>query len=568
MIKKIKKITTYICAYAFIITGIVFSLKSTVWKSDTSLYSTSGITKVDKDWSFYSNEANSHFKNLTLTRMFTAEEINSYMHKDESNLPPCLFFVTKNQSVRVFTETAEGKRQVYSFGNNGRLYAGSQSGPAVHFVLLEDAKGQNCKVSVMLSPSFNTANYKWNNFFTATFRHYIPDFYVGSQTRCISTFKNYLRIQSIPSVVTFMLSLSGLLIFIVLYFRRKEKNMGFLGWSALCFFLSLGTYMSSLCALYHFGNTFLRYFLTVIYIAACPKVIVYFMHGRNMLFYSEKVGSAFSKLSNVNIFLVCITAFIKFIPFSAVCFFIDTEFLFFLIYVAYAITKEVCTVKQGVSLMDVTMLIACATVFIDVLRHFLPIQTIWDFACMSYGTLQMAFFAGISIALEYFESTILTERSKIKKEVMFTDRLCGCGSEASFWLQFKKTPELFTDKYLSFINVSNFITICTKYSYAEGESAISQVYQQLEICFPGAEIYRFYGARFWIYFTKEQYVNYEQKIRKIIVHFENLALDDSDRKIEIDEYHVFVPKEKAKDIYTKLFNTSVVKDFNFEAVKR
>src|SRR5574344_389394 len=97
----------------FAVIVCVFAFKSDLWEIDNPMERS---ILLDSGWKQIPQQ-DSSLEKVVLERVFTPDDFHGFQGG------PTLFFRTLNMRVRVFVD---GYR-VYSFGNNGRRYVGSES---------------------------------------------------------------------------------------------------------------------------------------------------------------------------------------------------------------------------------------------------------------------------------------------------------------------------------------------------------------------------------------------------------------------------------------------------------
>lgn len=509
--KKIPKIIIFILLTLFIILVTVFACKSDIWHQDFVVQNTKSWQKMDEGWVVTDEKGPNDNCAITVKRNFYPEEVYSILNKQAVNSSvqplskksefsdsPVIFFITHNQKVRVFADFGSGERQIYSFGNNGKQYVGSECGTAIHCVHVPNANSKNVVITVRLTPSYLSESLRINKFMYTAKKAKVPTFYFGWRTVCLNSYFRSCVFQAIPILIILALGIISLCIYVFVRIIRKKSLRQYLYWSFFALFCETGFFCESRIGYYFARNSFSLYFVSTIILATYPLSFLQFMKERTTMPNKDIISRIFTAITPINIFIVCLTAILPEFPFSLTRAYIIMILGFFIMFMIIITIREAITENGTFSAFDIILIISGAFILTDYLFYFIKVNITDFFFFSRFGMLLFFMVCEALITNETLNGEFLKERSKGLEQSAYKDLLTGCKNAAALWHDNKKN-ELSKESFsMALFYITNIAEINKIDGYSAGDLALKIVAQFLQQVFSKENVYRLSGTKFCI----------------------------------------------------------------------
>ena len=471
---------------AIFFTVCVFSVRSTLWKNK-SIGNFDWI-KLDSGWELEPDRTSPMDGSIAVQRTFYAQEFQNSLGENAKNV--ALFFITHNQSVRVYCKTSLGESLIYDYATSGLQFAGSESGNATHFVRLPEPDDA-FSIIVQLVPSYFSANFEFFQFYHRFKRAKVPDFFVGHKDDMLFRYVFSSAYQWIPILIILLnaaICIYTFVIFLILHI--PNKRFLFLGFSLLLFGFSL--FFESNVGFLLFKNSFLEYFISTEILTLYPILFMFYMNDRKLILRTEKISRVISNISVVNFLLVSLGSFVTAIPFLFIRFYVMVYILFVLGYMFFVEMKDVVSMKGFKDIDDIMMSIACASMILDLLLALPGGHSTDVFFFTRIGLTFFTLTFTFSVLTSFHETSLTKARVELVHEMARKDYVTGCLAGSNLW-QYSEQKFL-----MLVVELDNMAEIVQTQGIGVGDSAIRDFARILKSVFIDAKIYRMNSARFCI----------------------------------------------------------------------
>ncbi|MFA6938134.1 MAG: diguanylate cyclase [Treponema sp.] len=544
--KKITKAIIFLILTLFIILVTVFACKSDIWQQDLVLENAKRWQKLEEGWSVTEDKGSNVNSSITITKTFYPDEVYSILSKQLINTSlkpnpkksefadaPVIFFITHNQKVRVFADFGVGEKQLYSFGNNGKQYVGSECGTVIHCIPIPKATERNVILTIRFTPSYLSESLRINNFLYTAKKAKVPTFYFGWRTVCLNSYFRSCVFQAIPIFIILVLGIISLCIYLFIRIIRKKSLMQYLYWSFFALFCEIGFFCESRIGYYFAENSFSLYFISTIILSAYPLLFLQFMKERTTMPNKDIMSRIFTAITPINIFIVCLTAILPEFPFSLTRAYIMMILGLFVLFMIIITIREAITENGTFSAFDMILIISGTFILIDYLLYFIK-GNITDFFFFSrFGMLLFFVVCGALIINETLNDELLKERSKGIEQSAYKDILTGCKNTASLWHDTKRSELAKEGFSLALFYIPNISEINIVDGYSAGDLAVKTVAQYLQQVFSEENVYRLSGTKFFIMMNNEQTKKYEKNKALIENLLDSFNEKNINHKIEI-----------------------------------
>lgn len=410
---------------------VFFSEKSDLWQLDAIKQNTINWTLLDSQWTVEDSDSFADDSGIIVRRPFFAKNIMEVLQQKDSNFileqdnSLTLSFITNNQIVRVFKEKNRQITPLYSFGNNGKQYVGSESGRAVHFIPIPEAGKEDFYIIIELQPSFLSSNLLFQKILYGNKKISVPSFYFGTKTACLYSYIKKSIIQLIPIGVMLLMGLCVFYVYLNFLFTRKQNVREYRYWSMLAITCAVGFFMESYAALLMFNNSYMIMFISTVSIALTPRLFIGYMLENRPTFEEGKIARIFKILSPVNIIIACVFSMVKIIPFSLVRNLVEVVLFLFVLYLDYEIIYQSITMRTKLDSFDILMLVCSASLVADIVVDMAKTNREDLFM---FGRLGMMVFFVISAMIvinEVYDREQLKTRSIMMEQYAFRDIITG-----------------------------------------------------------------------------------------------------------------------------------------------
>lgn len=548
---------------------LFFAEKSDIWELDVTKQRTIDVSILDTKWNIISDDTFADDSAVILSRPFFAEEVRAslpsrYYNSSENRVSgdPTLCFSTVNQSVRVFKEKNNVKELLYSFGNNGKFYVGSECGKAVHFVSLPHAGEEDFNVIVELQPSFSSENLRFQRALYSNRKVYIPKFWFANFVTCMNTFIRKSMIQLIPVIIMLVMGAAILCYYFNLGITRKHFVKEYKYWGTLAIVSGFGFFMESTYALYIFDNSFFIYYASTVALAFCPRLFSSYITECKPTVGESKVNTFFIWFSPINIFLVTAAAFIKVFPYIIIRKYAEIFLLLYVVFMIFEIAYNSVSFKTRLSDLEKIILFSGSTIIIDFFLNIVK-RDKTDIYLFSRPGMMIFFFLSIIVILnEVHDREQLQNRSLLMEQYAYRDLSSGCQNNVMLEKNYRKFSAANKKFSIMIITLSNTSELIKFAGIESRETAIRIIYQQLLQIFQENSIYKTGASRFCILLSEEQSLKIEEYTAEIKKKLNNYDFKNMSAAIKIDiqtENFEDVTNIDFEDLYIHVLNSPHVK---------
>lgn len=466
----------------FAVIVCVFAFKSDLWEIDNPM---ERCILLDSGWKQIPQQ-DSSLEKVVLERVFTPDDFHGFQGG------PTLFFCTLNMRVRVFVD---GYR-MYSFGNNGRRYVGSESGTSLHFIRLSHSFTEPFTVSVQLAPCFQGIHRQI----------IVPDMYLGSKSACIEKYFYSCMIPSgLLSIAIILVGFVGLFSSIAFWISRRQFISEYFYWGLFSIVTGFGFLLESGAADLIVPNSFFQYFILTLVLAASPAFFLVYVKQSKTLPYNKKVSRVFGFGSCIGCICVCIFAFIKTVPFSYVKSAVIIFQIAFLFFVIAIIISEAVSFAGRLSFVNALLILASASLVADLTLNLFSLYPVDSFKFSRPCFFVFLIVRSVCVINDFYNVQILTARKEMFEDAVTRDILTGTRTRPAFW---KAQRDIACDTKhdiscvsLVLCEIVNLKAINEKRGFEAGDDALREVARLLQQNFPLKDIYRFDGSVFSILLT-------------------------------------------------------------------
>jgi diguanylate cyclase (GGDEF)-like protein len=523
--KRAIRILSIALLIASVIFVSVFVDKSNLWQQDLVVENRRGCNLVKTGWSVNTNKTIDQNASISITKIFHVDEVrkmrdNQTQRKktfrsenNETSIDwPVLLFLTHNQNVLVYEDSGTGSKLIYSFGNNGTQYVGSESGNAIHCVTLQDVGQKDVAVTIKLFPSYDSPNLKFEDLLYGNSKASVPDFYFGWRTMCLVSYLKSTIYQTIPILLIYAVGLLAVFAFLAIYIMRKIKAKQYLYWGLFALSCATGFLFESKIGLLLFENSFMLYFLSTVIIALYPRLFLIYMQERTILMYNESIAKIFKIIAPLNVLVVCASSFITAIPFIFVRYYVGIVFVLFILFMTISILRNTFSLDGKLSLFDGSIVFAALCILIDLVLVNFKHPNVDIFFFSRIGMLVFFTVCGVLTTNEFYDGEILKARSGTLEKVAYSDLLTGCKNTAALWRDNKQLQLEQKNFAMALVKISNIMTINKTEGYASGDTAVRTVAQILQTTFSKNTVYRLNGTKFCILLQNEEIDDFATKM--------------------------------------------------------
>lgn len=481
----------------------IMAEKSDLWEIDAVKQNSVKWTPINTQWTVENNDSFADNSAIILSRPFFVKNVIELLQEADPSYDPevnndalSLSFITYNQSVKVFKEKDRKQTLVYSFGNNGKQYVGSESGRAVHFINIPEAGKEDFILLVELQPSFISGSLKLHNILYGERKISIPSFYFGTHTSCLYSFIMKSFIQLIPIGVMLLMGLCVIYVYLNFLISRKQNIREYRYWGMLAVTCAIGFFMESYAALVLFNNSFLIMFISTVSIALTPRLFIgYILENRNT-FEAGKTAKVFKILTPINIILACVFAFVDFLPFSIIRNIVELVLFAFVIYLDYEIFAQSFSMRTKYDSFDILVFVCSITLIADIIYDmFKPNKE----DLFVFGRLGMMVFFVISAMLvinEVYDREQLKTRSIMLEQYAFRDPITGSQNAIAVYHDWDKFAESAKKFYIIVFTLLNEKSKKDTDATDNRDSELKDFYTIIAEVFQKKSIYRPSSSRF------------------------------------------------------------------------
>lgn len=554
---------------AVIVLIAVLAEKSDLWEIDAAKTKSVRWTKIDTQWTVVSNNSFADNSAIIVSRPFFVKDINELLIKADPDYDPkvksdalTLSFITYNQAVRVFKEKDREQTLVYSFGNNGKQYVGSESGRAVHFIDIPEAGKEDFTLLIELQPSFLAGNLLLHNFLFGENKITVPDFYFGTRTSCLYSFIKKSFIQLIPIGVMLLMGLCVLYVYLNFLITRKQNVREYRYWGMLAITCAVGFFMESYTALLIFDNSFLIMFISTISIALTPRLFIGYMLENRTTFETGKLAAVFKILTPINIILTCVSAVIGHLPFSFIRNLTEVVLFLFVIYLDYEIFAQSFSLRTKYDSFDILVFVCSITLIADIVYDMIKPNKEDLFVFGRFGMMIFFVISAMLVINEVYDREQLKTRSIMMEQYAFRDISTGCQNATALyhgWTKFAETNKKF---YIIVFSLLNEKKQTDTEATNNRNSEVKDFFNLLVGVFPKKSIYRTSSSRFTVLLKDNPNsdvntltVDVQRKIAEY--NFKNAEAVFS-YTIQIESF-TDAEEKNFEDLYLHVLNTSEIK---------
>lgn len=481
----------------------VLAEKSDLWEIDAAKTKSVRWTKIDTQWTVVSNNSFADNSAIIVSRPFFVKDINELLIKADPDYDPkvksdalTLSFTTYNQAVRVFKEKDREQTLVYSFGNNGKQYVGSESGRAVHFIDIPEAGKEDFTLLVELQPSFLAGSLRLHNILFGENKITVPDFYFGTRTACLYSFIRKSFVQLVPIGVMLLMGLCVLYVYLNFLFTRKQNVREYRYWGMLAVTCAVGFFMESYTALLMFNNSFLIMFISTISIALTPRLFIGYMFENRTSFGSGKLAAVFKILTPVNIILTCISALVGHLPFSFIRNLTEVVLFLFVIYLDYEILAQSFSMRTKFDSFDILVFVCSVTLIADIVYDMFKPNKDDLFVFGRFGMMIFFVISAMLVINEVYDREQLKTRSIMMEQYAFRDISTGCQNAIAVYHDWPKFAETTKKFYIIVFSILNEKKQTDTEATNNRSSVVKDFFNLLAEVFPKKSIYRPSSSRF------------------------------------------------------------------------
>lgn len=506
----------------------VFSYKSNIWQQDTVVENKRKWVKINDGWSVREDMGNNTNGAITICKIFYPDDVRSMLGSDElrtktfistmgeeSSDWPVMFFVTHNQNVRMYADSGEGNKLIYSFGNNGVQIVGSESGNAVHCVTLPYVGKKDVIITLQLYPSFESTSLKLNKILYQNSKPKVPVMFFGWRTMCMNNFLLHSFFQAIPIILIYIMGFFALIFTLTAWIIRKIKIKQYLYWGIFALECATGLLFESYIGYFIIENSYLVYFISTVLIALHPYVFLIYIQEKAELSYNQTFVKFFQVLSPVNMLLVCLSSGLTFIPFIIIRYYVCAVLALFIIFMVFTIIHDSVTLGLKFGLLDMTIVFAACCILLDLVIAVFNKDHTNIFLLSKIGMLLFYITCTILITNEVFDDQMLKQRTLILEKSMYTDILTGCRNTAALWRDNKELERERNGFAMSIIHLVNMPAINKTDGKEVGDNALWTVAQLLQNSFAKENVYRMSGTKFCVLMPSNEINSVKEKLEEV-----------------------------------------------------
>lgn len=492
--KRTIKHIAFTLIFAALCAILFYSYKSTIWQTTIAIEKNQKWVKTDSRWRVQNEMDFPNNAAVSLYRNFYASECRQMLNLDagekKNNEELYLFFATKNQSVRAYLISGNQKELIYSFGENGRHFVGSESGSACHLFPIPDACEKDTTVCIEILPSFSTTNLKLLQFIYKARSPQIPEFYCGTKNGCIKSFIDQCIPQLIPVVIILFLGILSMIMYLHTLFRKKKDIKEFRYWGFLALICAVGFFMESDFAMLVFTNSFLISFISITAVAFYPRLFIHYMQECRPSFGDDFFSDIFCFITPVNISLICFSAAYKVFPFSWIIIFTKCIIILFIIFTVFQTTYRF--VKSGIKIssMDIAIIIGSVSIVADIVISFVNpyASDLWRFT--RYGMCAFFIVTAVLVFNEVADSEQLRTRSQMMEKYAFRDITTGLKNVVALWRDSRIFTEDSSGFYIVIFSIANMAEVINLNEFSDRDTIIKKTAEVIRETFPLKNLYR------------------------------------------------------------------------------
>ena len=524
MRKSIRAVFFVLIIVSFVFT-IVLSLFSTLWRQKFHTENANKLVNISNGWGINESATFSDEGIITIRRVIgsgdiaelfpniTKEQFEKAFILQPVSISPSLFFTTKNQIVLVYVNWGEGDKLIYTYGCDGTFLTGNEGGCAVHSVPVPFQGRESVIVSIQLAPAFSSVNFNFDRWYYKTCGIKVPKVYMGWDSQVLQQMVNTTWFQWVPVFLLALVSITILLYFAVFYFMEKKFLSRYLFLGIFSLGTALTLYFESTVGFYTFSNSFIPYFITTFLIAFEPFFTMHFLHLRNSVKENSIYNKVFKYGSLLNSVLVCAFAFVRFVPFTCIRFYVCSFVVASAIFKFSVVLHEIISEKGHADYYDVITLLICCCIIVDAIlfilipgKHDLLMVTRWG---------SLLFFAsyGVNATREFFAGELAVARSEILRKTLDYDFVTGLPRGTNAW----RDRRLIWGQKFGFIllGIAGFKEINRKFGVTECENVLKMLSQALKNIYPLENIFQLTGSKFGVYVPLDKMENVEDEMKLI-----------------------------------------------------
>jgi diguanylate cyclase (GGDEF)-like protein len=479
---KVRMLITVLLLVLFSLVVSIFSFRSDLWTIDNP---GEQAKLLDSGWDITRAPDDSGREQILMKHLF--------MPADAVQVAggPTLFFRTLNMRVKVLVDG----RRVYSFGYNGHRIVGSESGAALHFIRLTRSDDRPFTVTILLSNSSRVPHHHL----------FLPAVYYGSKAACVFQYLMACLPAGLLSIAIILVGLVGLFLTAAIYISRKQFVRDYLFWGLFALVSGCGFFIESGAADLIIPNSFFLYFLSTLFPAAAPAFFLQYVNECKTLPYEQKISTFFSTFSYFLCAVVCIGAFVVFIPFGYIKTAVFIALIAFIFFIIAITINEAVSITGKLAPVNALLIITGGAIIADLTLYLFPPYPVDAFRFARPCFLIFIIVRSIYVVNDFYNVQILTARKDMYEDAVSRDVLTGTRTRPSFW---KTLRELLADEkesssriLLVLCEMSNLKEINDTSGFSAGDDALKNVAGMLRQNFPANSLYRFEGNGFCMLFS-------------------------------------------------------------------
>src|SRR5574344_40405 len=544
--KRVLRALFFILLAACVLVVSFYAEKTDLWQQDVVVENSRNWKLLKTGWSVRDKENFDQSSSICISKVFHVNEVKEMLGgKDMTKktfMPkngalsvdwPVLFFITHNQNVLIYGNSGSGDLLIYSFGNNGTQYVGSESGNALHCVTLPEIRQKDVTITIKLFPSYDTPNLRFERFLYGNSTTAVPKLYFGWRTMCFMSFFKSTLFQSILIILIYALGLFAVCAFLATLIMRKVRVKQYLYWGLFALVCATGFLMESKMGLLLFDNSYLIYFLSTVIISLYPRMFLIYMQERMILEYNETIARIFRVLTPINVLIVCAASFFTVVPFIFVRYYVCIVLMLFILFMVISVLRNIFAMGGRNSLFDIAIIVASVCIFIDMVLINFRRQTTDLFFFSRLGMLFFFIVCTVLVANEFYEGEILKARSSALEKMAFTDVVTGCKNTAALWHDNKRLQLEQKGFVMALVFIRNISAINKAESYESGDNAVSTVAQFLREKFSKDSVYRLNGTKLCILLQNKEIKELKENIDSVKQSIEAYNQNSDSMAIEL-----------------------------------
>lgn len=520
---------------------------------------TARLTPLADGWSVKEDVTEPDKNEFTVRRMFYADEIRAFavqnhallkadLYKKDSayRTSPVLFFVTHNQSVRVYSNDGTGEILIYSFGYNGRRYVGTESGGAIHAVRLPAIYGERIMITVQISPSFSSEHLNFDRWYYGKIKTSVPKFYMGWGSQILHQVFETSWYQWVPVLFVLLMSIMAFIYYAAFLIHNHKCIWRYLFLGIFAFLVAMCLFFDSYIGVYLCRNSFTVCLLSTLLISLHPYSIVVFMQDRRNLARTDKIPRVLKGVSMADVVLVCVCSAVHVIPFTLVRMYVSLVLMATCALVLLIILHEIIAEKGNADFYDILMIFVSVSLLIDFVILFMRPSSVEAFRISRWS---LVLFFGVMVVQttkEFFDGEIAIAKSEVFFQTSNTDIVTGCRVGTLIWLE-QRILKPQSDYAFLVIMLPGFLNALKVYGEEECKGILRLVSQSLQKFFPVSNIYRMSGSKFGVYVEVEQYPLLDGILGNIAKDIDDFNAMNAEYKIDLLSCYGIYDEKKDRD---------------------